>query len=266
MIKKIHQLSKTIDLEDFEIESQRKLIELNSDYDYKLWTSDGDELKTLFLKKYPEFRDLWDKIKGIQRADLGRYLILYLEGGFYCDTDFYVNESLDSLGDIKETHFAPSTPDFPFMESGFTNYFIYSPPGNIFFIKAIDASMKAIRETKDYNQPSYVSSTTGKILLAKMIKDNNFEINIFFEKDIVNKYCECTNTEGSIAYHDGGTSRTNKKQSWVNSYVTDIMSTECDLRKNLKVKGNICQIPIIIIGIILILLIVCYCVYKYLIR
>ena len=29
MIKKIHQLSKTKDLKDFEVESQRKLIELN---------------------------------------------------------------------------------------------------------------------------------------------------------------------------------------------------------------------------------------------
>ena len=40
MIKKIHQLSKTKDLKDFEVESQRKLIELNKDY---------EDLKFLFL-------------------------------------------------------------------------------------------------------------------------------------------------------------------------------------------------------------------------
>ena len=260
MIKKIHQLSKTKDLKDFEVDSQRKLTELNKDYEYKLW--DDEDLKYLFENSYPELFEAWDKMKGVQRADLGRYLILYLEGGFYCDTDFYINQSLDSLGELTETYFSPSTPDFLFMEAGFTNYFIYSPSGDKIFIKAIEESLKRIRETSNYNQPSYISYTTGKILLTKIVKDNNYKVNIFLQKDIVDKSCECTETKNVIGYHNGGTSRLNKKDSWLNKKLLYIIEIECNLRKKIRVKGNLCQVPVIFIFSFFLLIILGYFSFK----
>lgn len=248
MIRKIHQLSKTSVLKDFEKESQIKLKKLNKDYEYKLWTD--EDLKNLFKENNLELYNLWDKMRGVQKSDLGRYLILYLEGGFYCDTDFYINQKLDDLGNLEKTYFSPSTPDFIFMNSGFTNYFIYSPGGDAIFLKIIDESIKRIRETRDYNQPSYVSYTTGKILLESLVVKENYKVNIFSEKKIVNKYCNFTDTRGSFGYHDGGTSRKDKTDSWVNNYVTSLMEVECSMRKNFKIKGNLCQIPVVFIFIL----------------
>ena len=52
MIKKIHQLSKTSELKDFEKESQKRLIEFNEGYEYKLWTD--EDLKILFKENHEE--------------------------------------------------------------------------------------------------------------------------------------------------------------------------------------------------------------------
>ena len=43
MMKKIHQLSKTTDLKDFEINSRELLKKHNPTYKYKLWTDDDLE-------------------------------------------------------------------------------------------------------------------------------------------------------------------------------------------------------------------------------
>lgn len=253
MIKKIHQVSKTKKLDEFELLSKNKLINFNKDYEYKLW--DDEDIYQLYKNNYPSILEVWDKIKGIQKADLGRYLILYLEGGFYCDTDFYINKPLDDLGLLKETYFSPSTPELPFTENGFTNYFIYSPSHDKIFLKIIDESLKRIKETKNFSQPSYVSYTTGKILLKKIFKENNYKVNIFSEKKIINKHCSCTETNGSFGYHDGGSAREGNKKTWLNNYIISLLKKECSLRKTLGIRGNLCQVPVVLI--ILILSVIC---------
>ena len=65
---------------------------------------------------------------------------------------------------------------------------------------------------KNYNQPSYISYTTGKNLLEKIVIEENYKVNIFSEKKIVNKHCNFTEVEGSFGYHDGGTSRKDKNR------------------------------------------------------
>ena len=125
MMKKIHQLSKTTDLKDFEINSRELLKKHNPTYKYKLWTD--DDLEILVKENHPELYKEWDNLKGIHKADLGRYLVLFLEGGFYCDTNFYVSEPFENLKLEEKIYMAPSTPDFVFMNGGMTNYFIYAP-------------------------------------------------------------------------------------------------------------------------------------------
>ena len=79
MMKKIHQLSKTSDLKDFEIKSQELLKKYNPTYKYKLWTD--DDLEILVKENHPELYREWGNLKGIHKADLGRYLVLFIEGG-----------------------------------------------------------------------------------------------------------------------------------------------------------------------------------------
>jgi mannosyltransferase OCH1-like enzyme len=262
IIKKIHQLAKTSQLKDFEIESQELLKSFNPDYEYKLWTD--DDLEKISKENHPRLFNNWEKLKGIHKADLGRYLVLYLEGGFYCDTDFYVNDSFSKLKINDNIYLAPSTRDFIFMKDGVTNYFIYSPPGKKFFLDLIEESLNRIQKYKN-TDPSYISSTSGKIMIDSVIKKNKHEISSFSNSEIVNKYCSHTDTGQSFAYHDGGTSRDKKDDSWVNGTVLSIMNLECKMRETFKVRGNICQIPIIFISfaIIGLFLILYFSIFKY---
>jgi mannosyltransferase OCH1-like enzyme len=61
--------------------------ELNPDFEYILW--DNQKIIEDILPKYPDrFRKIYDEYPHlIQRADFGRYLILFLMGGIYVDMD-----------------------------------------------------------------------------------------------------------------------------------------------------------------------------------
>jgi len=252
MIKKIHQLSKDTKLDDFKLKSQELLKKYNPDYEYKLWT---DEELEKIIHHHSELQKKWNDLVGIHKADLGRYLVLYLEGGYYCDTDFFVNDSFDNLPISNDIYFAPSTKDFIFMKNGITNYFIYTPPNNNFFILLIDEALKRINK---YNTDSvtYISSTSGKIMIESTIMKNNIKLNSFSTKHIINKVCDHTDTHTDqiFAYHDGSTSRINYSDSWIKNTNLEVIRTECYLRKNLYIKGNICQLPIVIIGIVIVIL------------
>jgi len=254
-IKKIHQLSKTKNIKDFEKESQNLLIKFNPDYKYKLWTD--KDLEELARNHHSSLYENWESLIGIHRADLGRYLVLYIEGGFYCDTDFYINNSFDNLKLENKIYLAPSTPDFVFMKEGMTNYFIYAPPKEKFFLDLIEESLKRIQKYKN-RDPSYISSTTGKIMIESMMSKNNYDVLSFNSQEIVNKYCSHTDTKKSFAYHDGGTSRDVKDDSWVNKNVLRIMNLECNMRETFKVRGNICQIPILFIFFCILLVFIVY--------
>ena len=266
MMKKIHQLSKTSDLKDFEIKSQELLKKYNPTYKYKLWTD--DDLEILVKENHPELYREWGNLKGIHKADLGRYLVLFIEGGFYCDTDFYVSEPFENLKLEEKVYLAPSTPDFLFMKGGMTNYFIYAPPKEQFFLDLIDESLKRIKTYKN-NNPGYISSTSGKIMIESMLKNKKYRYDVFDSKKIVNKYCPQTPTDNSFGYHDGGTSRDKKTDSWVNGGVLKLMDIECNMREKLRIRGNLCQIPIVfiffsllIIGLIIYFSIKYYRIYK----
>ena len=250
MIKKLHQLSKDYSLDEEQRRSQELLIKHNPGYDYKLWTD--IELEEI-IHHHDNLKANWNSLKGIQKSDLGRYMVLYLEGGFYCDTDFFVSGGFDSLGLENEIYLAPSTKDFIFMKSGITNYFIYSPPKEKFFIDLIDEALLRIT-TYNKNDLGYISNTTGKNLINYVINTRKHNISVFNEKQIVNKYCPHTDTSKAFAYHDGSTSRDNKNKSWIDSNILNIMETECKLRKNTGIVGNICQYPIILIIIAIIFL------------
>jgi len=251
MIRKIHQLAKTDDLKDFELKSRDLLKRHNPEHEYTLWTD--EKLWEIVSENHEELKNHWNELKGIHKSDLGRYLVLYIHGGFYCDTDFYVSGSFDSLSLKEKIYFSPSTPDFILMNPGVTNYFIYTPRGETFFLDLIDEGLKRIKKYKN-TDASYISSTSGKIMIDSVIKQKKHEISSFSDKQIVNKYCPQTDVSKSFAYHDGGTSRTKKEDSWVNGTVLGLISLECNLRQKTFVRGNICQVPVVFIFLVFILI------------
>ena len=241
--RKIHQLSKDKNLKEYELYSQKLLQRRNPNYKYKLWTD--TDLEDI-LHHHPKLQAKWPELRGIQKADLGRYLVLYLEGGFYCDTDFYVQDSFDTL-DMKDntTYMAPSTRDFVFMKNGITNYFIYAPPRQDFFIELINEALEKI-ETVQQSRIDYISATTGKELIRGVINQSKqYDIKSFDPDLIINKHCSHTDVRGAFGYHSGSSSRENQQESWVSKKILHLLGSECQLRKTFKVKGNLCQYPVV---------------------
>lgn len=59
----------------------------NPDHSHHLW--DSHDLTALIRTQYPEYLDLWTNqlAKGVEKADFGRYLVVYHVGGVYADAD-----------------------------------------------------------------------------------------------------------------------------------------------------------------------------------
>lgn len=77
----------------------------NKDWEYRFWT-DAD-LLALVQTHYPELEELYQSYPNpVQRADLGRYLILHHCGGVYADLDTECLTSLDEIADETRIIFA----------------------------------------------------------------------------------------------------------------------------------------------------------------
>lgn len=70
---------------------QRTWLELHSDWEYRLWTSEEDLFPLVNQRIYDHAKS-W-----AQKADVLRYEILHRIGGFYVDVDFEARRSLDPL-------------------------------------------------------------------------------------------------------------------------------------------------------------------------
>lgn len=89
----IHQTWKTADLPKGTSDSWRRL---NPDWEWRLWTD--DDLLQLVREDYPRLEELFLSYpNAVQRADLGRYLILDRHGGIYADIDTECLAPLDIL-------------------------------------------------------------------------------------------------------------------------------------------------------------------------
>ena len=70
--------------------------DLNPGWVYKLWN--GEELLNLVDRHFPAFSALYRSYPNFaQRGDLARYMLLWLEGGIYADTDTECLASLEPL-------------------------------------------------------------------------------------------------------------------------------------------------------------------------
>lgn len=103
-------------------------------YEIKLWTL--HEIENLVHENFPHLLQDFLRLQyDIQRADIGRYLILYTNGGFYVDLDtFPAGLNLDDFrsfdtvvpfatdGNSLSTHFLGSAPRSSFFYRVFTHF------------------------------------------------------------------------------------------------------------------------------------------------
>lgn len=132
--KIIHQTYKTTSIPEIWLDGQKNCQDLNSDYEYILWT---DEMARDFIaEQYPWFLETFDSYPfPIERADAIRYFILAHYGGVYIDLDDGCARNLDPL--LTVPAFVRKT-----LPTGISNDMMGSVPNHPFFIKAISMLQK----------------------------------------------------------------------------------------------------------------------------
>jgi len=100
--KKIHQIyidfgnGKKLEENELFMRSIETINELMPDYEHKIW-KEGDILD-LIEREIPTFLEFYNELRyAIQRVDVARYIILYLEGGIVMDLDLIPLKRFDNL-------------------------------------------------------------------------------------------------------------------------------------------------------------------------
>eukprot|EP00054_Salpingoeca_dolichothecata_P010483 m.58504 g.58504 ORF g.58504 m.58504 type:complete len:329 (+) comp19017_c0_seq1:135-1121(+) len=68
---------------------------LNPGWSFKVWNA--SEIKQLWKKEFPEYRDLWKQTRPIQRADIARLMVVLKYGGIYADLDCAPTKPIDDI-------------------------------------------------------------------------------------------------------------------------------------------------------------------------
>lgn len=239
----IHQIATSDSLKGDELSWSHSICEIHKDtnlYTYKLWTK--SQIKSLAASNHAEFYTNFDSLSLAQLANLGRFLILYVHGGFVLSADVRVFETLDNLTyDSNRVYLAQTTRILPLQSTTLGSYIMYSPQNNPFFKALIDNSLTRIQNCSQYMP--YVTSYTSGRLLINSLKDS-FDVLAFLPSEVMERNCEQKTIEGNpLVIHER--CNATKTHLWQDKYITKINQYECYLRKKLHVDSNFCSFPLI---------------------
>jgi mannosyltransferase OCH1-like enzyme len=164
--KIIFQTWKTKDIPEKWKESQLSIKEHLPDWQIVLFS---DEENREFVKQhFPDFLNIYDSFPyPIQRADMIRYMFLYVNGGLYLDLDMKLKKSIESLIGNEEFYLSPSSN----VSSSYTNSIMISKPKSKFWLMVLD-EIKKTQMNKNYYFTKHfiVMNTTGPMLLTRTLK------------------------------------------------------------------------------------------------
>ena len=148
----------------------------------KVW--DDIMIKGLITTHFPELLKIYDNYPiFVQRADLGRYVILYIYGGLYLDIDTKPIDShmtilwrrLQEVPDGTVVFPGPNVPynGIPSMDAKICNWFIYTPQPGLPFLKTClnnigKHTQRGMLQLRSY----YVSASTGAVFLTKYMDES----------------------------------------------------------------------------------------------
>jgi mannosyltransferase OCH1-like enzyme len=139
---------------------------LNNDWDYQYVSSKN---RAKFVQEY--FGDEWYTIYSsyklnVMRADLWRYMCLYIYGGLYCDLDTLCKKSIDDWLDLNTGFMFSEEPKNP----GYTQMIFASEPKNIFLQNILNLIKEEYYKNKIYKGSlDYESNQTGYAIFTKSI-------------------------------------------------------------------------------------------------
>ena len=177
---------------------QNSFKKMNPNFEYILW--DDNKIKLLLKRYFPYLFEVYDQYNYlVQKADFGRYMVLYIYGGIYADMDCECMQPLNGI--LKDKFFCYQRKNNFFVKIGsfgeLNNHVIGSIPKHPILKKCL----KLMYERKNVKKiiPSYtISHTTGPFLFTtavnshydkvKMYGDDTFPINYNKQKKYDNLY------------------------------------------------------------------------------
>jgi mannosyltransferase OCH1-like enzyme len=154
--------------------------EKNPDWEYKYIS--GIERSNFVLNNFgQEWFDIYNSYKAnVLRADLWRYMCLYVNGGLYADLDIVCKKSIESFFDLNNNFIASEEPKGP----GYSQMIFASEPNSVFLKNIInDIKIKYYQKNNYDNIIDYETKEVGYILftdsinqttVSKEIDTNNF--------------------------------------------------------------------------------------------
>ena len=264
----IHQTSK-YKLHDQELEYKNILMNIHTDCRYKFW-NDSD-IYNLCKIYYPSILTIWNDLLGIQKADIGRYVILYVHGGLYVDTDIIFQQHINNVipvkyqidDNINQILFAPSIKSFPIISSiKLTNYLLWVKyPKHPILKIIIDESINRIKKKYKKKFPNFtkIPHTTGAVMITETLNKHNINLKkiVFDNKLVIDKHSSNTILpKHYVCIHIGNTTNKNKI-GWNKDFFSNFVDIENKIKHILKIKGNTYQVPVICILLIICLIYTC---------
>lgn len=171
---------------------------INPGWAVRLW--DKKSVKQMWATEFPEYKDLWRKLRPIQRADVARLMIVLKYGGAYADLDCSPSKALDDIFELAgfravrhaavvcvEDEHSPATvastarwpirkgiPEHP---TRIANYVFWGKPGAAVFRRALELAVARVRALKDsdygvsgaphLNNPYSIIYSTGPDIITE---------------------------------------------------------------------------------------------------
>ena len=154
------------DLPPLALECANSWQEKNPDWEYKYVS--GKERAEFVLNNFgQEWFDIYNSYKtNISRADLWRYMCLYINGGLYADLDLLCKEPIKNFFDLNHNFIASEEPGGP----GYSQMIFASSSKNTFLENIINNIKIKYYEKNNYNNIiDYVTNEVGYIIFTDSI-------------------------------------------------------------------------------------------------
>lgn len=225
---------------------------------YVFWTD--AMLRDAVGKVLPALVPIFDQSPNICKADIGRYAVMYLEGGIYLDTDIKLTSRVENLFANRERGQVTLSRSPAIMPGGtpkLTNYAMASPKGHAFW----EALLMEI-EKRWHSWPNklfhYAPYLTGAWAVTAVVRRRPFYVHV--ADDVVNRLCY-NNLKLGTAIHDGNTSRV-RPQPWAYGVgMLWLYRRDCDMREMLGLKLDTYQIPAILVAVLFVVILFFKCVF-----
>jgi mannosyltransferase OCH1-like enzyme len=154
------------DLPPLALECANSWQEKNPDWEYRYVS--GKERAEFVLNNFgQEWFNVYNSYKAnILRADLWRYMCLYINGGLYVDLDILCKESIENFFNLSHNFIASEDPNGP----GYSQMIFACEPNSIFLKNIIDNIKVKYCEKNNYdNIIDYETKEVGYIIFTDSI-------------------------------------------------------------------------------------------------